>query len=188
MLYNKPMEKKTKIIFLEGLPGIGKSFLTNKIREEFKNVNTVDEIIAGKMPDYSKQDQFWFFNNDDKKILEIKKGINIIDRGPISTLSYNQTRKIIDEDFKFDVKIAEKWFSKYEELLKSEIVKVLYLTNNQTKFSITSEHVNDPYGLIENQKLLEAISLYNCKKYCPNLVIKFYDKSNIEEIINEIFN
>jgi phage terminase small subunit len=45
-----------------------------------------------------------------------------------------------------------------------------------------------PYGTIENQKLLEKITLENIEKYCKKYKILKYHKDDIEWVINEILN
>lgn len=65
---------------------------------------------------------------------------------------------------------------------------ILFLTNNAEKYTITSEQKNDPYGSIENQKLLESITLYNCFKYSKKVNVREYHQKDIMEVINEIIN
>ena len=45
------------------------------------------------------------------------------------------------------------------------------------------------YGIIiENQKILEEVTLKNCIKFSSNLQIIEYHQKNMEEIIHEIIN
>lgn len=174
------------IIFLEGLPTVGKTTLLNCLSDKYKNINIVPELINGNMPDYKLQDQNWFMQNDDKKLDLYKDGNIVIDRGPLSTLSYNQTRKITDTNFCFNIDNVIDWFQKYKELYQSDYVYVVYLTTNNLRFGITSNYVTDPYGSIENQKLLEQISLFNLQKFVKNYKIINYNFKNIGETIDEI--
>ena len=174
-----------KIIFLEGLPGVGKTTLLNIIKNKnLDNVYFVDEIINPKILKEGILTEEEFILNEEQKLNLYNDGTIIIDRGPISSISYSQTKKIINPNF--DLKKAEIWFfNKLEFLRKS---KVVYLTNNQTNFTITSNDVSSPYSSVENQKLLESISIFNIKKYCVNYVIKNYFKTNIDEVIDEVIN
>lgn len=175
-----------KIVFLEGLPGVGKTTILNAIRaKKFENVFLVDEIINKNILNNISCTELDFIINDELKLTAHNEGIIIIDRGPISTLSYSQAKNIINNNC--DLTNVLEFFKKNQKyLLKNS--KVMYLTNKGTNYSITVNNKNSPYGTIENQKLLEEISIFNCKKYCKNFVIREYYKKNMEEIINEIIN
>ena len=178
-----------KIVFLEGLPAVGKT----TIKDEFKNIDgfcAVDEIINSSIFVCDNCTQNDFMENDNMKVLSTScEKTAIVDRGPISTLAYNYTRHIIDPTFDFDIKEVEQWFSSFENLLQSKSVVVYFLTTNGKDYYLPYENNLDPYGSVENQKLLEAITLFVCKKYCKNLVVKEYHKFNdMGELISEIIN
>lgn len=177
-----------KIIILEGLPGVGKTTITKYIQKHYPNVKIVNELLLDKMPDYVSCDQDWFMKNDDVKMNSITDDMVIVDRGPISTLSYNQTRNITDENYDFNLNLILTWFNKYKSFLRKSNVYVIYLTNNGSKYSLTLPFKNDPYGSEINQKLLETITIYNCKKYSNNFRQISYFQNNMEELINEIIN
>lgn len=175
-----------KIVFLEGLPGVGKTTIIRKIDSlKINGVSVVDEVIRVNTV-HNISTQYDYAENDNLKINKYKNGIIIIDRGPISTLSYNQTRKKIDKNF--DSSIIINWFKKYKEFYKKDYVYTIYLTNMGTNFQISENDLNGPYGSIINQKKLEEITLHNCRKYCKNFKIIEYYKDNIDEVINEIIN
>lgn len=175
-----------KIFFLEGLPGVGKTTIANSIKEKgIANVHVVDEIIKKDIINNVSDDEKDYMLNDELKIKKYDEGIIIIDRGPISTLSYNQARKIIDENF--NAKPVIDWFKDVEYIYK-ENVEILFLTNKGKKYKITSDNQFDPYGSIENQKLLESITLFNCRKYSNNVIIRDYYQDDMEDVINEIIN
>ena len=178
---------KKRIVFLEGLPGVGKTTLTKFIRENFKNIQIVDELLTPESEN-SEASEFVFMHNDDLKVNKAASGMLLIDRGPISTLSYNQTRHITDCDFQFNLQDVEKWFSNYIDMYKQANVFVFYLTNNQSNYYIPFDKPGDPYGSITNQRLLETITLFNCKKYAKNLIVKEYHKNGIEGLANEVIN
>lgn len=174
-----------KIIFLEGLPGIGKTTLINEIRKKkLPNVYVVDEIINENILNNIRVNEQEFLLNDYMKVNKYNDGIIVIDRGPISTLSYSETKKIMDTNFNLDNAINN--FKKYINIYRDS--KIVYLTNKGNSYSITVPNTNSPYGTIENQKLLEEISIYNSKKYCENTIVLEYFKKDMEEIINEIIN
>ncbi len=174
-----------KIIFIEGLPGVGKTKLVNAIREKnISNVTIVDEIINERITKANIYSEDEFINNDIQKIESITDGIVILDRGILSSLSYSQAKSIID--LSFDVSKARNAFLKYRNILEES--KVFYLTNNLKNITITSDDENSPYGTINNQELLEYISLYNIKRYCKDYVIREYYKEDMEALINEIIN
>lgn len=175
-----------KIIFLEGLPGVGKTTIANSIKNMGRtDVHVVDEIIKEDIINNVSDDEKDYMINDEMKIKKYEDGVIVIDRGPISTLSYNQTRKIIDE--KFDANPVIEWFKSVEYIYK-ENVEIIFLTNKCKKFKITSDNKFDPYGGVENQKLLESITLFNCRKYSNNVIVKEYYQDNMEDVINEIIN
>ena len=172
-----------KVIFLEGLPGVGKTTLVNKLKQY--NIHTVDEIIVD-LKEKTPVNQNIFIINDNKKINLYNSGTIVIDRGPISTLSYNQVRAMLDKSF--SATEVEQWFKSIQNLYNQKDVKIIYLTTKGKKYFLPFENTKDPYGSIENQKLLEKISLENCIKISSNLQIIEYHQKNMEEIINEIIN
>lgn len=171
-----------KIIFLEGLPGVGKTTLINNLRE-IENVNVVDEVInSNKVNNRTK----YYLKNDELKINKYKQGLIVIDRGLLSTLSYEQTKKIINDDY--DNTIALKWFKKHEDFYKQDNVLVIYLKRKEDKYFLRYEDESDPYGTIENQKLLESVTMFNLKKYAKNKKIIEYSFDRMAEVINEIIS
>lgn len=174
-----------KIVFLEGLPRSGKTSIVEKIKKkEINGLYTVDEIIKTPIDMYNDS-QDYFMSNDDLKVNAYKSGCVVIDRGPISTLSYNQARHITDPKFDYDIHKVEKWFEKYLELYSSENVFVYFLFKENNIF-IPRVNGKDPYGSEINQKLLGAISEFNCHKYVKNLIIK--KSYSVDEVVNEIIN
>ena len=180
------MKEKNEIIFLEGLPGVGKTTIACAIKQKnIDGVHTVDEIIVD-LQEKTPVNQDIFIINDDKKINLYNSGTIVIDRGPISTLSYNETREMIDKSF--SATNVKRWFENIKELYNKENVKVIYLTTNGEKYFLPYENSNDPYGSVQNQKLLEKNAIENCRKYVRNLRIIEYHQENMEEIIYEIIN
>lgn len=176
-----------KIIFLEGLPGVGKTTIINTIRSmNLPNVNVVDELVDPEIrAGYPGGDEGIYISNDIKKLSMYDDGLIILDRGPISTLSYNQLRGKIDKDFSADLVI--KWFENIKEVIAKPTSKVLYL-KKENSYTIPYCDNKDPYGSESNQKKLEKITLQNCKQYAPNFEIVNYQQNRMEEFINEIID
>ncbi len=180
-----------KICFLEGLPGVGKTTIIEKIRNlNLKDVFVVDEIVLKEIFKKINLDQNLYLKNDNIKIDMFKDGTIIIDRGPISTFSYNQARHIIDIDFDFSLEKVESWFKNFIELYKDSNVFVYYLIKGNENYLIRYSNDKDPYGNAENQKFLQEITMFNCKKYVKNIYFKPFniEKDNLLELINEIIN
>ena len=174
------------IVFLEGLPKVGKTSLLNFIKEKkLKNVFVADELLTerSKEEDATTSD---FMINDIEKINFSEDGLLLIDRGPISTLSFNQTKMITDLNYNFDLRELNKWFNKLKSFYQQDNVFVYLL--RQKEYRIREPSNECPHGTIENQKIMEAITLYNCKKYVKNLIIKDFSYDKIEQVANEIID
>ena len=105
-----------KIIFIEGLPTVGKTYLVNEIRKRnLRNVYVVDEIINPDIKNAFIDSEDKFLKNDEMKVNKYDDGIIIIDRGPISTLVYNQVLHLIDN--KYDTSYVEKWFEQFLHII-----------------------------------------------------------------------
>ena len=180
-----------KLVFLEGLPGVGKTTIINSIKNKNNdNLLCIDEIIKENIINNVSTDENEYLNNDNMKLELYYKYKNsdkiiIMDRGPLSTLSYNQARHIMDN--KHEVEQIEQWFENLSDIYSKNVV-VYYLTNNGMNHQISVNDPFGPFGNINGQKLFESICKFNANKYFTNVVIKYYDKSNMEEIIDEIIN
>ncbi|MDO4394844.1 MAG: hypothetical protein Q4C23_02565 [Mycoplasmatota bacterium] len=73
-----------KVVFVEGLPSVGKTYLVNEIRKmALQNVYVVDEIINPEIKNPFSDSEDKFLKNDEMKLNKYNDGIIIIDRGPI---------------------------------------------------------------------------------------------------------
>ena len=175
-----------KIIFIEGLPTVGKTYLVNEIRKRnLRNVYVVDEIINPDIKNAFIDSEDKFLKNDEMKVNKYDDGIIIIDRGPISTLVYNQVLNLIDN--KYDTSYVEKWFEQFLNIYKSDNTYNYYL-NNPGTYNPSLYDDKNPFGSIENLKLTHAITIFNLNKYAKNYRVCDYDKTNLEELLNEIIN
>ncbi len=183
-LYLKNMikSKPTKYIFLEGLPKVGKTTILNALKNKhFKDYYFVDEIINKKILNGQSMTEMDFIENEDEKLKLFNKGTVVIDRGPISLLSYSQAKSIICPEY--NQTLAIQWFDSVKTILNQNSL-VYYIYNDD--IAISSDDKRSPYGTEENQRLLKTITEFNIKKYCPNYIFKKYTKENINEVLNEI--
>ena len=171
-----------KIVILEGLPMVGKTTIINYIKSlSLKNVHVVNELIINT----EELNQDTFMNNDIKKINKYKSGLVIIDRGLISTLSYNEMLEKLNGNI--DLERVYDWFNKYGiPFYNRNDVYTYYLYSNE-KF-LRENDINAPNGSIDNQLELELLTINNIKKYCYNYELREYKKSEMEEFVNEIIN
>ena len=168
-----------RIIFIEGLPGVGKTTIINKLRN-IENVNVVDEVINAQTEENRTK---YFLKNDEIKLNLYKNGLIVIDGGFLNTLSYEQTKKIIN--YNYDNSLAIKWFDNHKNIYKKSNVFVLYLRRKNDDYYLPYDDDKNPFGTVENEILLENISLYNLKKYVKNYKIIDYDYNEMDNIINE---
>lgn len=175
-----------KIIFLEGLPSVGKTYLVNTIKNKhLPGVHVVDELINPDINDPYTDSEDIFLRNDEMKVNKYKDGLIIIDRGPISTLVYNQVLHCIDNDY--NPKEVEDWFKQFLDIYASKDTKTIYL-NNPGVYNPSIDDYNHPFGSIENLKLTHTLTLYNLNKYAKNVKVIEYNKENIVEVLDEIIN
>lgn len=175
-----------RIVFLEGLPGVGKTTIANTIKKmNIPNVFVVDEIVID-LSEKTPINQDPFVRNDEIKLSMFDEGLIVIDRGPISTLSYNMTRSIIDKGF--DSSKVVNWFNGIKDSLQYDNVSAIYLGNFGESYYLPFENAMDPYGSVDNQKLLEQVTISNCKQYLKNFRTREYHKRDMEAVINEIIN
>lgn len=170
------------IVFLEGLPGVGKTTIANYLKNNYK-INVVDEIINTVANNNRTK---FFLKNDELKYEFYDEGLIVIDRGFFSTISYEQTKSIINDNY--DCKEAVDWFNKYKKIYNEDNVFVIYLKRSSDELWLPYNDDTDPYGSIENQKLLEAITLFNIQKYSKNYKVLNYKYENMIEVVNEIIN
>lgn len=175
-----------KKIFIEGLPNVGKTYLINKIKEkQIQNIFIVEELINPDFNNPFTDEENIFLKNDELKVNKYNDGIVIIDRGPISTLVYNQVNHIIDNSY--NVKFVEKWFKQFLKLYDSDNTYSYYLYNPNVYEPSLNDKTN-PFGSVDNLKLTHALTIFNLKKYAKNFKIIIYTKDNIMEVIDEIIN
>ncbi len=175
-----------KKIFIEGLPNVGKTYLINKIKEkQIPNIFIVDELVNPDFDNPFTDEENLFLKNDELKVNKYNEGMVIIDRGPISTLVYNQVNHIIDNDY--DAKFVEKWFEQFLDLYDSNNTYNYYLYSpNVYEPSIDDE--TNPFGSVDNLRLTHALTVFNLKKYAKNFKIIIYTKDNLMEVIDEIIS
>lgn len=161
---------------------VGKTTIINYLKDLKKNnIHAVDELII----DTKELDQESFMKNDTAKINKYKEGLIFIDKGYISTLSYNEMLDYLNGNK--DLERIKKWFM--EEAVpfyKRNDVITIYLKNNN---KILREHGEDkPHGTIKNQEKMEEITINNIKKYCKNYEIIEYSQREMVGFVNEIIN
>lgn len=175
-----------KIIFIEGLPTVGKTYLVNEIRKKnIQNVYVVDELINPDIKNAFIDSEDKFLKNDEMKVNKYNDGIIIIDRGPISTLVYNQVLHLIDNNY--DASFVENWFKQFLDIYKSDNTYNYYL-NNPDVYNPSFNDEKNPFGSVENLKLTHEITIFNLNKYAKNYKVFNYDKTNMEKLLNEIIS
>ena len=148
-----------KIIFIEGLPGVGKTYLVNKIKAmNLDNVYIVDELINPDIDNPFTDEEEIFLKNDEMKVYKYDKGTIIIDRGPISTLVYNQVNHLIDNDY--NASYVEEWFKQFIDIYNNDNVCSYYLYDKDNYHPSLNDDKN-PFGSIDNLKLTHALTIFN---------------------------
>lgn len=175
-----------KIIFIEGLPNVGKTYLVNKIKEkQIKDIFIVDELINPDIKNPFTAAENVFLKNDELKVNKYNDGIVIVDRGPISTLVYNQVNHIINNNY--NAKFVEEWFKQFIKLYNSDNTYNYYLYNPNF-YEPSLDDKTNPFGSEDNLKLTHALTIFNLNKYAKHFKIIIYTKNNIMEVIDEIIN
>lgn len=82
-----------KVVFVEGLPSVGKTYLVNEIRKmNLQNVYVVDEIINPDIKNTFLDSEDKFLKSDEMKLNEYNDGIVVIDN------SANKIKKYLDAE------------------------------------------------------------------------------------------
>lgn len=174
-----------KLVFLEGLPNVGKTTILNLIKDmNLKNVHVVNEIENKNIMNNINGEQEQYIKNDELKLDKYKRGVIVFDRGPISTLAYNLASKEINKEF--DAELVNKWF--LDNLNRFDDAYVYYLVRDDESFFLPYVDDNDPYGSVENQKLLDKITREIIDKYFVNKKIVINKREGVKEIIDEIIS
>ncbi len=170
-----------KIIIIEGLPGVGKTTILNNIKNRFiENVNVVNEIIYKNNNDITQEK---FLINDDMKINLFKDGVIFIDRGPISTLSYNEMKNKLIGNSEYK-KVLNYFNNNYKDFYLLPNVYTVYIkTKRRNLIHVDS---NNLYKSFEKQEILERITLKNIRKYCKNYQVLEYKQKDLENFVNKI--
>ena len=171
-----------KMIILEGLPMVGKTTIINYIKSLcIDNVKCVDELII----DTKELDQDSFMKNDLMKINKYNDSLVFIDKGLISTLSYNEMLDYLNGNP--DLERVKEWFKEYGvPLYNQDNVYTICLTNKNKR--LRENNPSAPHGSVENQIKMEEILGNNIKKYCKNFDFIEYEYEDMETFVNETIN
>ena len=90
-------------------------------------------------------------------------------------------------DNKYDASYVEDWFKKFLDIYKSDNTYNYYL-NNPSIYNPSLNDEKNPFGSVENLKLMHEITIFNLNKYAKNYRVFNYDKTNMEELLNEIIS
>lgn len=186
-LYLKDLKasKNIKYVFLEGLPGVGKTTICKTIEKlNDENIKVVNEIVYLPIMKKNCPTEDDFIENDRLKIVGATGIKNIIDRGPISSLSYSELTKELDSCYNLENAINS--FEKYKKILR-ENSRIIYLKSDESNLRLSGK-TNRPYGTVENLEKLEVVTINNIKQYCNNYVIIKYYKDELDDIIDEIIS
>ncbi len=178
--------KKKRTICLEGLPGGGKTSLTDLFKKN-KHYSVVNEIIA-KIPE--KPNQEFFLKNDKLKAIKAKKlpMDTIVDRGFASSLAYDYARYKIEDNYE----IFETSLKYYNDAKSNNLLPdiILYLTLG-VNCSLRRKNRKASENIWTNASYLYIIKEFydsHMPKYFPNTKIIHIpsEEMNIKEIYDFI--
>jgi len=186
-IYNACM---SKIFFLEGLPGTGKSTIIEGLSKKYHTISEVmnKEMLAKK---HNTPDQEFFLINDEQKLTISKNypGVTIIDRSPLSTVYFNIAKFLLDVNHPILNVIL--WF-------QDKILPVLFGENSRyvvlyididPKESLSrknaEENVCDPWRNLRTLEMIRTFYLMLHDRF-PNQVILIDGTMDRLELINKI--
>lgn len=112
-------------------------------------MSIIDELVIDKkaaVKSHNKRDQSIFMENDDLKMtIALRSRLPVfMDRGPISTLTYNIVKWKLSAGHDY-TPVLEWYIKKHQQaFLRDPNIIVIYLTHLKTKPSTSQQ--NDPYG------------------------------------------
>lgn len=117
---------KNKVVYIEGLPGSGKSTLIERLSLRFPDLHTIGEYIdtTNSVDALNDGDETFFVRNDENKYktARLKAGLCIVDRGHLSTILYNKAYEKIKGQLPVDV---DRWYS--DKILAGNMLPDAYI-------------------------------------------------------------
>ncbi len=171
---NYSAAKKNKIIYLEGLPGCGKTSTLEKLSTEY---TTLPEIfINGDVKEFHNlPSQTFFLKNDEQKQekAEASKTTVIIDRSPLSTLFFNLAKHEIDPSHNSSSVIQ--WFNSNIEPKISNNACNFILIDIPSELSLKRKNrdvnLNDPWANPYTLELIRMMFIERSKAYPSQFIV-----------------
>ncbi|SRR5258706_3746579 len=180
--------KKGVVVYLEGLPGCGKTSTLEKLSTDY--ITLPEIFINGDVAEFHNLPiQTFFLKNDEQKLekSEISEKTVIVDRSPLSTLFFNKAKHEVDPSH--DSESIIEWFNNViEPKISSSNCHFILIdipANLSLKRKNREVNLNDPWANPSTLELIRKMFIERSKAY-PSQFVVLDGRKEYAQILSDV--